>query len=70
MVNFLKRRKQPDDTDLDKLINHISYLFKLRKPIVINDNFSKEEYHNTLYYASNLISEDYEKLSKFNYKII
>ena len=71
MIKFLKRKEQPKEKDdLEKLTNHMNYLYELRKPIFVNDNFSKEEYSNTLYYAENLLEEKYEQLSKFNYKII
>jgi len=69
MIKFLKRKSQPKSKDLDVLLEHFIYLLDLRKSLVTSIDFTSEDYENTLEYVQNLLDENFESLSKYNYII-
>ena len=61
-------RPPRDSKDLELLMRYLNESLELRKDLIVNENFTEEEYTNTLNAAKFLDNEEYEKL--IGYKII
>lgn len=66
--DLYKKRNTEITRNLDILMEHLKESLKLRKNILITDDFTVEEYNHTLNYMNLLLNEEYEKMTK--YKII
>jgi hypothetical protein len=65
----LKNNRNPEMKDnLDYQMDHLDKLMKIRGKLLINKEFTEEEYFNTLDYVNLLRNEEYEKMT--NFKII
>ena len=51
------------------LLEHSDNLINVRKELIVNDSFTSEEYHNTNRYIKLLTDENYEEITKLNFKI-
>ena len=51
------------------LLEHSDNLINVRKELIVNDYFTSEEYHNTNRYIKLLTDENYEEITKLNFKI-
>ena len=51
------------------LLEHADNLINVRKELIVNDSFTSEEYHNTNRYIKLLTDENYEEITKLNFKI-
>ena len=51
------------------LLEHSDNLINIRKELIVNDSFTSEEYHNTNRYIKLLTDENYEEITKLNFKI-
>ena len=55
---------------LNNLAEYLQEILEVRKQLRISDEFSLEEYNNTLNFVSLLKEEKYEDIAKLNFKII
>ena len=55
---------------LNNLAEYLQQILEVRKQLRISDEFSLEEYNNTLNFVSLLKEEKYEDIAKLNFKII
>lgn len=51
------------------LLEHVANLINIRQGLIVNDSFTSEEYHNTNRYIKLLTDENYEEITKLNFKI-
>ena len=51
------------------LLEHAANLINIRQGLIVNDSFTSEEYHNTNRYIKLLTDENYEEITKLNFKI-
>lgn len=51
------------------LLEHAANLISVRQELIVDDYFTSEEYHNTNRYIKLLEEENYEEITKLNFKI-
>ena len=51
------------------LLEHADNLINVRQELIVNDFFTSEEYFNTKRYIDLLTDENYEEITKLNFKI-
>lgn len=60
------KKDKPDmSSDLDDFMDYIVILMKIRKNILIDEDFTGDEYKNTMEYIFLLNNEEYEKMHDF-----
>ena len=51
------------------LLEHADNLINVRQELIVNESFTSEEYSNTNRYIELLTDENYEEITKLNFKI-
>lgn len=60
------KKDKPDmSSDLDAFMDYIVKLMKIRKNLLIDEDFTGDEYRNTMEYIFLLNNEEYEKMHNF-----
>lgn len=69
MINYIEQNKSSKNLSIDQLMSYLEMLTTLRSKILVNSDYTEEEFIITNKVANLLINEEYEELEKLNVKI-
>ncbi len=68
-LNNLRQLHPEMNKSADWLLEHVGNLLSVRQDLIVNDSFTTEEYSDTNRYIDLIADENYEEISKLNFKI-